>query len=79
MERLQGLVHEYFHMFQFDRLDRGDATVPGWFQEGSADAFGFLAASQLGVTDQIDFIRLSLYRLQHFRFAGAVVQLCRHR
>ena len=51
MERLQGLVHEYFHMFQFDRLDRGDATVPGWFQEGSADAFGFLAASQLGVTD----------------------------
>ncbi len=70
MERLQGLVHEYFHMFQFDRLDRGDATVPGWFQEGSADAFGFLAASQLGVTDQIDFIRLSLYRLQHFDSPG---------
>jgi hypothetical protein len=70
IERLQGLVHEYFHIFQFDRMDRADKSVPAWFQEGSADAFGFLAVSQLGVTGQMDFIRLSLYRIQQFDTPG---------
>lgn len=75
IERLQGLVHEYFHIYQFDRLENVQTDVPAWFFEGSADAFGFLAASQLGITDQMDFIRLSLYRLGQNPVPGT---LCSH-
>ncbi len=63
IERVQGLVHEYFHIYQFDRLENAETEVPYWFLEGSADAFGFLAVSSLGVTDQLDFIHLSLSRV----------------
>lgn len=72
IERLQGLVHEYFHLYQFDRLDLVDTQVPAWFLEGSADAFGFLAASHLGITDQMDFIRLGLYRVGASPVSGAL-------
>jgi hypothetical protein len=75
IERLQGLVHEYFHIYQFDRLEQVDTQVPAWFLEGSADAFGFLAVSQLGVTEQLDFIRLSLNRVGENPMPGT---LCSH-
>jgi hypothetical protein len=70
IERLQGLVHEYFHLYQFDRLDLVDTLVPAWFIEGSADAFGYLAVSQLGITDQMDFVSLGLYRLGKVPVSG---------
>jgi hypothetical protein len=63
IERLHGLVHEYVHLYQFDRLELGSSVVPTWFIEGAAEAFGYLAISQLGVTNQMDFIQFALYRL----------------
>jgi hypothetical protein len=72
IERVQGLVHEYFHLYQFDRLEAAQANAPAWFVEGSADAFGYLAASRLGVTDQLDFVRFALNRLNNDPVAGAL-------
>lgn len=75
IERVQGLVHEYFHIYQFDRLDDVGTQIPAWFLEGSAEAFGFLVASGLGITDQLDFIRVSLYRIGQNPVPGT---LCSH-
>lgn len=75
IERIQGLVHEYFHIYQFDRLDEVETRIPAWFLEGSAETFGFLVASELGITDQIDFIRVSLYRIGENPVPGT---LCSH-
>ncbi|HET9658914.1 MAG TPA: hypothetical protein VFP05_01185 [Thermomicrobiales bacterium] len=74
IERLQGLVHEYFHLYQFDRLSTVDTEVPAWFLEGSAEAFGYLAVSQFGITDQMDFVELGLFRLEANPVSGSLCE-----
>lgn len=63
IERIEALVHEYFHVFQNSMTDSVDPAVPLWFTEGSAESFGYTVASQIGVTTEEEFYSLALYSL----------------
>lgn len=64
--RIESIIHEYFHVFQYSMTDSSHTTVPLWFTEGSAEVFGFTVASQIGVTDEAEFYSLALFNLtQH--------------
>ena len=45
VERVETLVHEFFHIYQNVMTEENDSAVPLWFTEGTAEAAGFLAAS----------------------------------
>ncbi len=66
IERIQTLVHEFFHVYQNVMTENSDAIVPLWFTEGTAEAVGFQAVSQLGVTDQAGFYAMAAYSLTNF-------------
>lgn len=66
VERTQTLVHEFFHVYQNVMTAESDAVVPLWFTEGTAEAVGYLAATQLGVTDQSEFYDMAAYSLTEF-------------
>jgi hypothetical protein len=48
VERIETLVHEFFHIYQNVMTEENDSRVPLWFTEGTAEAVGFLAASNWG-------------------------------
>ena len=75
VERTQTLVHEFFHIYQNVMTEESDSAVPLWFTEGSAEAVGFLAAAQIGVTDQAEFYALTSYSLTVNPFAGTLADL----
>lgn len=66
LERVQTLVHEFFHVYQNAMTENSDAIVPLWFTEGTAEAVGFQAVSQLGVTDQAGLYAMSAYSLTNY-------------
>jgi len=66
VERIQTLVHELFHVYQNVMTEESSAIVPLWFTEGVAEAVGYLAAAQLGVTDQNEFYEMAGYSLSEF-------------
>ena len=75
VERVQTLVHEFFHIYQNVMTEENDSAVPLWFTEGTAEAAGFLAASQIGVTDQAEFYALMSYALTVSPFPGPLSDL----
>ncbi len=75
VERIETLVHEYFHIYQNVMTEENDSSVPLWFTEGSAEAIGFLAAAQIGVTDQAEFYALTSYSLTVSPFIGTLDDL----
>ncbi|HET9660398.1 MAG TPA: hypothetical protein VFP05_08700 [Thermomicrobiales bacterium] len=66
VERIQTLVHEFFHVYQNMMTENSDAVLPLWFTEGTAEAVGYLAAAQLGVTDQTEFYDMAAYSLTEY-------------
>ncbi len=75
VERVQTLVHEFFHVYQNAMIAQNDSDVPLWFTEGTAEAVGYLAAAQLGVTDQQEFYELAAYSLTEFPIAESLADL----
>ncbi len=75
VERIETLVHEFFHIYQNVMTEENDSAVPLWFTEGTAEAAGFLAASQIGVTDQAEFYALTSYSLTVSPFPGTLADL----
>ncbi len=63
--RLETMVHELMHVYQNALEGRAIVTVPLWFDEGTAEALGYLAITRLGVVDQDDVYELSLFQLTH--------------
>ncbi len=73
--RVETLVHELMHVYQ-NALERSSNTlVPLWFDEGTAEALGYLAITQLGVVDQNDIYDLNLYLLTRFPVDGSLENL----
>lgn len=75
VERVETLVHEYFHIYQNVMTEEGDTAIPLWFSEGTAEAVGFLAAEQIGVTDQAEFYDAMAYSLTVSPFPGTLADL----
>jgi len=75
VERIQTLVHELFHVYQNVMTEERSAVVPLWFTEGVAEAVGYLAAAQLGVTDQNEFYELASYSLTEFPAPEPLLEL----
>lgn len=75
IERIETLVHEFFHIYQNVMTAERDVAVPLWFTEGSAEAVGYLATSQIGVTDQAEFYASSAYSLTAAPFVGTLADL----
>ena len=75
VERVQTLVHEFFHVYQNAMTGESDTFVPLWFTEGTAEAVGYLAASQLGVSTQNEFYDLAAYSLTEFPVSGSLADL----
>jgi hypothetical protein len=73
--RIESIVHEYFHVFQNSMTNSSQAAVPLWFLEGSAEAFGFAVASQIGVTDGEEFYSLAVFALTQDRVTGSLRDL----
>lgn len=75
LERIETLVHEYFHVYQDVLTEESTAAVPLWFTEGSAEAVGFQVVSQLGVADQTEIYNLNLYSLTEYPIDGPLSDL----
>ncbi len=75
VERIETLVHEFFHIYQNVMTEENDSAVPLWFTEGTAEAVGYLASSQIGVTDQAEFYALASYSLTVSPFPGTLSDL----
>lgn len=75
VDRIETLVHEFFHIYQNVMTKENDSPVPLWFTEGTAEAVGFLAAAQIGVTDQAEFYAMTSYSLTVNPFAGTLADL----
>jgi hypothetical protein len=75
VDRIETLVHEFFHIYQNVMTGENDSAVPLWFTEGGAEAVGFLAAAQIGVTDQAEFYAVTSYSLTMSPFAGTLADL----
>lgn len=73
--RIETMVHELTHVYHGKLLgDRRDEP-PIWFIEGTAEAMGFQAVSQLGVIDQNDVYDLELYWLTSYPVDGSLGDL----
>lgn len=73
--RVETMVHELTHVYQGLLAGRGTTDIPIWFIEGTAEAIGFLAATQLGVIDQNDVYDLELYWLTTYPVSGSLGDL----
>lgn len=73
--RIETMVHELTHVYQGMLTENSAANVPIWFIEGSAEAIGFLATTQLGVIDQNDVYDLELYWLSEFPVSGSLADV----
>ena len=49
--RMQTVIHEYVHIYQFDALGDSEESAPMWLIEGMAEYLGFDAMERLGVVD----------------------------
>jgi hypothetical protein len=72
--RIETLVHELTHVYQNELLGPGRTDVPLWFDEGAAEALGYLAITQIGVLDQDDIYQLSAYLLTNYPVSGSLAQ-----
>lgn len=72
--RIETLVHELTHVYQNQLLGPGDTGIPLWFDEGAAEAMGYLALTQLGVLEQDDIYQLTAYLLTRFPVSGGLAQ-----
>jgi hypothetical protein len=72
--RIETLVHELTHVYQNQLLGPSRTDVPLWFDEGAAEAMGYLAITQIGVLDQDDIYQLSAYLLTAYPVAGSLSQ-----
>lgn len=72
VERIQTVVHEFFHIYQNVMVDDQSTDIPLWFTEGTAEAVGYLAATQLGVADQEDFYAMAEYSLTEFPISDSL-------
>ncbi len=72
--RIETLVHELTHVYQNQLLGPMDRGVPLWFDEGAAEAIGYLAITQIGVLDQDDIYQMALFMLTAFPAPGALEQ-----
>jgi hypothetical protein len=70
--RIETMVHELTHVYQGMLTEDSRTNVPIWFIEGSAEAIGFLATTQLGVIDQNDVYELELYWLTEYPVSGSL-------
>jgi hypothetical protein len=50
--RMQTVIHEYVHIYQFDMVGDSEDGSPMWLIEGMAEYLAFDAVAQLGVVDQ---------------------------
>ncbi|TXG85291.1 MAG: hypothetical protein E6R14_04530 [Thermomicrobiales bacterium] len=75
VERIETLVHEFFHIYQNVMTEENESPVPLWFTEGSAEAVGFMTVAQLGVTDQSEFYEMTSYSLTVSPFGGTLADL----
>lgn len=72
--RIETLVHELTHVYQNQLLGFMGHGVPLWFDEGAAEAMGYLAITQLGVLDQDDIYHLASYLLTIYPVTASLVQ-----
>jgi len=73
--RIEAVVHELMHVYQNTLEKSVMYTAPLWFDEGTAEAVGYLAISQLGVVDQDEIYALALAMLTHFPVSGSLAAL----
>lgn len=73
--RIETLVHELMHVYQNALEQNGAVPVPLWFDEGTAEALGYLAISRLGVVDQDDIYALNQYLLTRYPYEGSLAGL----
>jgi hypothetical protein len=73
--RIETLVHELMHVYQNALEQNLSSPVPLWFDEGTAEALGYLAISQLGVVDQSDIYALNQYLLTRYPYDGSLAGL----
>jgi hypothetical protein len=52
--RLQVILHEFVHIFQFDAIGSDDDSSPLWFIEGMAEYVSFAMIQDLGILDAND-------------------------
>ena len=72
--RIETLVHELTHVYQNQLLGPADRGVPLWFDEGAAEAMGYLAITQIGVLDQAEIYELASFLLTNYPVAGGLEQ-----
>lgn len=73
--RIEAMVHELMHVYQ-NALERNlSSLVPLWFDEGVAEALGYLAITRLGVVDQDDIYALNQYLLTRYPYDGSLAGL----
>ncbi|MEZ4504311.1 MAG: hypothetical protein R2848_00320 [Thermomicrobiales bacterium] len=75
VDRIETLVHEFFHIYQNVMTEENDSPIPLWFTEGSAEAVGFMTVAQVGVTDQAEFYAMTAYSLTVSPFSGTLADL----
>ena len=73
--RIETMVHELMHVYQSSLEGSAFFSVPLWFDEGTAEALGYLAITQLGVVDQNDIYDLTLFQLTRYPVAGSLAAL----
>jgi hypothetical protein len=50
--RMETVIHEYVHIYQFDALGDDEDDSPMWFIEGMAEYLAFDAIAKLGIVDR---------------------------
>ena len=73
--RIETLVHELMHVYQNALEQNLSSPVPLWFDEGTAEALGYLAVTRLGVVDQNDIYALNQYLLTRYPYDGSLAEL----
>lgn len=73
--RIETLVHELMHVYQNALEQNAGSVVPLWFDEGTAEALGYLAITRLGVVDQSDIYALNQYLLTRYPYDGSLAGL----
>lgn len=73
--RIETMAHELMHVYQNALEGNVFERVPLWFDEGTAEALGYLAITQLGIVDQNDIYALNLFMLTHTPVTGSLAGL----
>jgi hypothetical protein len=77
--RMETVIHEYVHIYQFDALGDSEESAPMWLIEGMAEYLGFDAMERLGVVDHdaiVDYqawaVLSSGYEVEHLEDVESV-------